>query len=184
MKNVAAAEGSQQPVTEGNPLPLFSNSAALLNSGVTVPSVAPPVQSMVQIQVGSFFDYDPNLQSRGTGSRKRKRGVYESGFDGSGEPLTTPVRIISKPTPIYSDEGLRLRIQGEVVIDVEFRADGKTRVFSVVRGLGHGLDEAAVTAIEGIRFKPASINGQSVDFQGRAHVEFSLMKESSKEGNN
>lgn len=169
-----AREGFQQPVIEGNPLPLFSNSAAPLNSGVTVPSVPPPVRSIVRIQIGSFFDRDLNLRSPGEGPRKGKRGVYESGFDGSGEPLTTPVRIISKPTPIYSEEGLRLKIQGDVVVLVEFRADGVARAARIVEGLGHGLDEAAVFAVERIRFKPATINGRLTNFEARAHVEFTL----------
>ncbi len=180
IKNALGMEGSQQPVIEGNPLPLLSNSAALLNTGVSVPPVPPLTQPTIQIQVGSFFSPDPNLQGPiGSSRRNGRRGVYVGGFDGSGEPLTTPVRIISKPTPIYSEEGLRFRIQGDVVVYVEFRADGTARVVRIVGRLGHGLDEAAVFAVERIRFKPATVNGRPIDFEARARVEFSLIPASS-----
>jgi outer membrane biosynthesis protein TonB len=44
----------------------------------------------------------------------------------------------------------------------------------VVRGLGHGLDEAAVAAATKIRFKPASRGGQPVDSTAIVHVTFQL----------
>jgi TonB-like protein len=159
MKNISGREGTSQPVIEGNPLPVLSNSAALLSTGVSLPPVPPLTQPMIQIQVGSFFSPDP-LQSIGSGRRNGQRGVYLGGFDGSGEPVTTSVRLISKPTPIYSDEGRSLRIQGDVVVYVDFRADRTVRVIRIVRRLGHGLDEAAAIAVEGIRFKPATVDGR------------------------
>jgi TonB family protein len=175
-KRNSATQEPQQAAIEANSLSLFSNSEALLNSGVSVALTPPAIQPPIQIQVGSFFESDPDLRgSIGPGLRKRQRRASASGFDGSGEPMTMPVRIISKPTPIYSDEGLRLRIQGEVVVYVEFRADGTVRVIRIDRGLGHGLDEAAITAVEELRFKPASVNGRAIDFEGRAHVEFILI---------
>jgi outer membrane biosynthesis protein TonB len=43
-----------------------------------------------------------------------------------------------------------------------------------VKGLGHGLDEAALRAAEQIRFKPAIQQGQTVDFPAVAHIVFQL----------
>jgi len=43
-----------------------------------------------------------------------------------------------------------------------------------VRGLGHGLDEAAAKAAEQIRFRPAQQNGQPVDFPAVLHILFQL----------
>jgi hypothetical protein len=40
--------------------------------------------------------------------------------------------------------------------------------------LGHGLDEAAVTAATKIKFKPAQRNGAAVDSTAIVHVMFQL----------
>jgi hypothetical protein len=37
------------------------------------------------------------------------------------------------------------------------------------------LDQAAIDAVEHITFLPASVGGQPIDFQARAHVEFQLV---------
>jgi len=44
----------------------------------------------------------------------------------------------------------------------------------VVRGLGHGLDEAAVTATNKIKFRPAQRNGSAIDSTAIVHVMFQL----------
>lgn len=89
-------------------------------------------------------------------------------------PATTPVEILSKPRPVYTDEARRLGLQGEVLVQVLFEASGQAHVLRVVRGLGHGLDEAAVNAASQIRFKPAQQNGHSVDSTAVVHVAFEL----------
>src|SRR6266849_2660401 len=59
-------------------------------------------------------------------------------------PATTPVEILSKPNPVYTEEARSLRLQGEVLLEVMFGANGQLHVNRVVRGMGHGLDEAAL----------------------------------------
>ncbi|HSS96327.1 MAG TPA: energy transducer TonB, partial [Terriglobales bacterium] len=87
---------------------------------------------------------------------------------------TVSAEIISKPNPIYTDEARKLRIEGEVLLEVVFESGGKVRVVRVVRGLGHGLDEAAARAAEQIRFRPAQQSGQPVDFPAVLHILFQL----------
>ena len=55
----------------------------------------------------------------------------------------TPVEITYKPNPVYTDEARSLKLEGEVLLEVSFGANGTLHVNRVVRGLGHGLDEAA-----------------------------------------
>jgi TonB family protein len=88
-------------------------------------------------------------------------------------PLT-PVEILSKPRPAYTDDARRLLIQGEVLLQMVFLASGEIRVDRVVRGLGHGLDETAVAAARGIRFRPARRAGMPVDFEATVHILFEL----------
>ncbi|MBV9086625.1 MAG: TonB family protein [Acidobacteriaceae bacterium] len=90
------------------------------------------------------------------------------------KPQLTPVEIISKPRPIYTDEARKMHLQGEVLLDVMFTAGGQVRVLRVVRGLGHGLDEAALRAAEQIHFKPALREGQPYDSNAVVHIVFEL----------
>jgi TonB family protein len=89
-------------------------------------------------------------------------------------PATTPVEIISKPNPVYTEEARQLRLQGEVLLEVLFGANGQLHVNRVVRGMGHGLDEAAVSAANKIRFKPAQHDNEPIDSTAIVHVVFQL----------
>jgi TonB family protein len=89
-------------------------------------------------------------------------------------PTTTPVEITFKPNPIYTDEARSLKLEGEVLLEVNFSANGTLHVNRVVRGLGHGLDEAAIAAANKIRFKPALRDGQPADSTAIVHVTFQL----------
>jgi TonB family protein len=89
-------------------------------------------------------------------------------------PADTGITIISKPRPEYTAEGRSLKIEGNVVLDVVFLANGTVQVNKVVSGLGHGLDESAVKAAEQIKFKPALYQNTPVDFPARLRIEFQL----------
>src|SRR5580704_36056 len=85
-----------------------------------------------------------------------------------------PAEILSKPTPIYTQEARSLRIEGEVLLEAVLEASGSLRVVRVVRGLGHGLDDNAVKAAEQIHFKPAMKDGQPTDSTVVLHIIFQL----------
>jgi TonB family protein len=85
-----------------------------------------------------------------------------------------PAEILSKPTPVYTQEARSLRIEGEVLLEVVLEASGNLRVKRVVHGLGHGLDDNAVKAAEQIHFKPAMRDGQPADSTVVLHIIFQL----------
>jgi TonB family protein len=89
-------------------------------------------------------------------------------------PATTPVEITFKPQPVYTDEARNLKLEGEVLLEVMFGSNGSLHVNRVVRGLGHGLDEAAMAAANKMRFKPALRMGQPVDSTAIVHVLFQI----------
>ncbi len=91
-----------------------------------------------------------------------------------GEGTPTQVEILEKPRPEYTAEGRSLKIEGDVVLEIVFLANGSIQVNRVVNGLGHGLDEAATRAAQHIKFKPAKRDGQPVDFPARVRIEFRL----------
>ena len=91
-----------------------------------------------------------------------------------GTAAVQPVVILAKPNPVYTEEARRLRIEGEILVEVVFQATGQVKTVRIVKGLGHGLDEAALRAAEQIRFKPALEEGHAVDFPAIAHIVFQL----------
>ena len=123
----------------------------------------------------------------GTGSGDRPRGSVAPGSFGTVDagmpgprrnadagPATIPLEIVFKPRPIYTEEARKLRIEGEVTLEVLFTASGELHVQKVLRGLGHGLDEAAERAAAQIRFHPAKRNGQPSDSVAVVHINFEL----------
>ena len=90
------------------------------------------------------------------------------------KPADRPVEIVFKPTPEYTDEARSARIEGTVSLELEFTAAGDVRVLRVVRGLGHGLDEAAQLAALRIRFKPAQSDSGPVDSRATVYITFRL----------
>jgi TonB family protein len=89
-------------------------------------------------------------------------------------PATTSVEVTFKPQPVYTEEARNLRLQGEVLLEIMFGANGQLHVNRIVRGLGHGLDEAAIAAANKMRFKPAMRTGVPVDSTAVVHVVFQL----------
>ena len=113
------------------------------------------------------------VQSSGFGSQEIAQNTPHIQRVDSGPPSTS-VEITYKPNPVYTDEARNLKLEGEVLLEVEFLASGQLHVNRLVRGLGHGLDETAVAAANKMRFKPASRNGQAIDSAAIVHVLFQL----------
>ncbi len=89
-------------------------------------------------------------------------------------PVFTPVEILSKPKPVYTEEARSLKLEGQVSLEVVFLSTGSVRILRVIHGLGHGLDEAAETAALHVRFKPATRAGVPVDANATIHITFEL----------
>jgi TonB family protein len=134
------------------------------------------------VTTGGFSGGAPAPRGAATGSGE----VQTAGFDlrasapaqpsvaAVTKPIERPVEIVFKPTPEYTDEARSARIEGTVSLELEFTAAGDVRVLRVVRGLGHGLDEAAQRAAVRMRFKPAQSDGRPIDSRATVHITFRL----------
>lgn len=130
--------------------------------------------------------FGSGIAGPGQGDHARTGSVVQGGFNevAAAAPVPrahaeekqslTPVEILYKPLPVYTQEARQIHLQGEVLVRVTFGAAGDLRVEQVVRGLGHGLDEAALHAARQIRFRPARRNGQPYDSTGLVHIVFEL----------
>ena len=121
------------------------------------------------------------------GGGKKEGTVVAGGFTSADTPADAPKKkaaatgpadtspeILDKPRPEYTAEGRTMKVEGDVVIDMVFKANGTIQINHVVSGLGHGLDESAVRAAQEIKFKPAKRDGEPVDFPARVRIEFRL----------
>ena len=90
---------------------------------------------------------------------------------GSGVDLPS---LLHEVRPRYTDEARRAGLQGEVLLEVVVGGDGAVEEIRVIRGLGAGLDEQAVTAVRQWRFSPARHQGTPVPIVVEVAVEFSL----------
>ena len=122
----------------------------------------------------------------GTRQRQGQGTVMSAGFTPAAAPQAapkarteekahlTPVEILYKPRPAYTDEARHLHVEGEVLVEVMFTAAGQLQVRRVVKGLGHGLDESALRAAQQIRFRPARRDGEPYDSAALVHIVFEL----------
>jgi TonB family protein len=116
----------------------------------------------------------------GTG-RVAQTGFGDTGYGPAAAPVhrevvvnSTPLRILNKPIPGYTEEARRLKIEGDVTLQVRFTATGQVEVLRIVSGLGYGLDQLAKDAAQRIQFKPATRDGRPVDEVTVIHVTFQL----------
>jgi periplasmic protein TonB len=105
----------------------------------------------------------------GVGGGEFSDGVFRIGSSG----VTSPT-VIYRVEPQYSEEARRARFQGTVVLQAIVRRDGTIDILRVVRSLGFGLDENAITALKQWRFKPGTMEGQAVDVSLNVEVNFNL----------
>lgn len=106
----------------------------------------------------------------------------EWGYGGDGEPRWPGRNGVGYPecsfcpTPSFSEEARKTKTQGAVTLQIVVGADGRASNIRVVRGLGMGLDERAVDAVRGWRFKPAQgPGGKTVATEVLIEVTFRLL---------
>lgn len=97
-------------------------------------------------------------------------GLYRPGVGGVSQPIP-----IVTPEAEFSDEARRAKYQGVCMVSVIVDAEGNPRNPRVVQALGMGLDEKAVAAVLGYRFKPARKDGKPVPVIITVAVNFHLL---------
>jgi protein TonB len=90
-----------------------------------------------------------------------------------GGDVKAPVKI-SGSTPQYTEIARRARIEGVVIVQAIVDKGGDVTNVKVLKGLPMGLDTAAVQAVKGWKFKPATLHGRPVDVYYTLTVNFQL----------
>ncbi len=86
-----------------------------------------------------------------------------------------PPSLIKRVEPQYSKEARMARLVGTVLLQVTVGTNGKARDFKVLRSVGFGLDESAITAVSAWEFGPGLKDGQPVNVQATIEVNFRLL---------
>jgi TonB family protein len=75
---------------------------------------------------------------------------------------------------LYSDEGLKQRIEGTVVLMVLVRRDGSVGALSVSKGLEPSMDRSAMDTVRAWRFEPATRAGRPIEVIVEISIDFQL----------
>jgi periplasmic protein TonB len=109
----------------------------------------------------------------GSGLGVGSGGGYGGGVRQVGGGVSAPVLLYS-PEPEFSEEARKAKVAGNVLVNLIVDAQGRPQNVRVVRGVGMGLDEQAVKAVQQYKFKPAMEAGKPVAVQLNVEVNFQI----------
>jgi TonB family protein len=93
-----------------------------------------------------------------------------------GKEVDTKARLLTKPEPTYSNDDLKNKIVGTVVLRVVFSKTGKVNTIRVVSGMPYGITETAIEAAKKIKFIPAMKDGEPVSMWMQLEYYFDLSR--------
>jgi protein TonB len=160
----AAVSADSLPATTKSGDDAAGNSAVHPTENMPPPQVVstqlPAASSSAQL----VPNVSPNLQGLGT---RDKLSIPTA-------PVTktvVPAEVITRVTPTYSELARRAHATGTVIIDVLIDEAGKVAKATAISGPAI-LHQDAINAVQQWRFKPASVDGNSVSSTSRVTVVF------------
>lgn len=137
---------------------------------------APPLEGGTDVSSGSEESKgpigDPGGAKGGIGAPSGEGPV--DGPYTLGSPGVDPPILLRRVDPEYPELARKLRLQGIVVVSAVIEADGRVDQLSVVHSASPLLEEPALKAIGGWRYRPATISGRAVRVVLDVRVDFSL----------
>jgi periplasmic protein TonB len=82
--------------------------------------------------------------------------------------------VIYSVEPEFSEEARKAKVAGNVLVGLWIDTEGRPSHVHVVRGIGMGLDQKAVEAVQQWKFKPAMENGKPVLVELNIEVNFQI----------
>jgi len=164
----APAAKSAEPPPEAAPMvaadaPTFG---IAMTGGVGLGGVAVPVGDSMH---ASKEPTKRVAQAKTLTEPKLKQQVAEA----CAEPATKP-RPLQMARPEYTEDARTAGIEGKVRVELTVDETGTVSNVKVLEALGHGLDEAAVLAVQAASFEPAMSCGKAVSATFVVSIRFSL----------
>jgi TonB family protein len=70
----------------------------------------------------------------------------------------------NKHKPLYPPKAIALGVEGSVIVSIEVTKEGKVHRAHIKQGVGYGLDESALAAVQRFEFEPArDLAGHATD---------------------
>jgi TonB family protein len=109
------------------------------------------------------------------GGRGGGVGAGDGPYIGGGTAGLADPALIRQTLPHYTDEAIKAKIQGVVVLQAVIRKNGSVDQPKIVRSLGYGLDQEAIRVVMSEwKFRPGSLNGRPVDVYATIEISFTL----------
>src|SRR5437764_311578 len=111
---------------------------------------------------------------KGAGYGPGEGGGVGGGAYSIGGGVSAP-SVLYKVDPEYSEEVRKAKYSGTVVLYIEVDTTGHARNMRIIKGIGLGLDEKALDAVNKWRFKPGLKDGKPVVVRAQIEVNFRLL---------
>lgn len=85
-----------------------------------------------------------------------------------------PPQVLHPVEPYFTEAARQLHLTGNVVLSIVVTDQGNTDDVTIIRPLGLGLDEAAVSSISQYTFKPATKEGKPIALEVFMNVNFQI----------
>jgi TonB family protein len=114
-----------------------------------------------------------NYMLEGSAEIKTPENVDASGEQPkkAGGAISAPV-LLYAPEPEFSAQAREDKVSGNVKLSLWVDEKGRPSHVHVVKGVGHGLDEKAIEAVQAYKFKPAMEHGKPVLVSLNVEVNF------------
>jgi TonB family protein len=147
---------------------LFEKSSLLREKAKLTPD--PEERQLVVDEADELQREALEIQAR---AREAKSGRGSAGGESLrvGGDVKRPEKL-SGNLPVYTELGRKAGVSGAVIIEAVIDEQGDVAEATVVKGLPMGLDKAALDAIEGWKFKPATREGKPVQVLYTVTVRF------------
>jgi TonB family protein len=126
---------------------------------------------------------NPLLFAQNTSAQQNNSRPHALHWDGvpacgASNPSPSPCHpvptLLSAPSPTYSEQARKAKIEGSVTLGLIVDERGNPTNFRVIDSLGMGLDEEAIEAVKKWKFAPALKDGKPVPAKIFAEVDFHL----------
>jgi TonB family protein len=142
------------------------------NSGEQRPAIESPPAPLAAPTSVSAGDPAHNV-----GTARNSTATTTTSVKVAASPGVKAPALLYKVQPEYAEEARKAGLQGAVILSVDVGTDGYARNFKVVRGLGMGLDEKAIEAVQKWKFRPGSKDGKPVIVAATIQVNFRLPRD-------
>lgn len=95
-------------------------------------------------------------------TRERPTAITTTATPAAAEPGVTKLKVIAKQPARYTDRARQANVQGTIRIAVLFGSNGRILHTLLLKRLGYGLDEQALSAARQIKFEPQTKDGKPI----------------------